>query len=52
MAFEINLRRLCVLHFIDIGSNLTMNDTFRFAQKIQYNLIPKFLYMTRHKRVD
>jgi hypothetical protein len=50
MTFEINLSRLCVLHFIDIGSHL--NDAFRFAPKYKHNLIPELLYMTRHKRVD
>ena len=50
MAFEINLRRLCVLNFIDTGSHL--NDAFRFAQINKHNLIPELLYMTRHKRVD
>jgi len=50
MAFEINLRLLGVHHFIAIGSHL--KDTFRFAQKNQYNLIPKPLYITLHKHVD
>lgn len=50
MKFEINIRSICVINFIDIGQNL--KDDFRFEKKYKNNLINEIIYMKSNKSVE